>query len=60
MEKSKDTKRTDTRCILALLKDVRTRMEQMSDSDKEIATEALFALLDELKPEHEIHYMAWK
>ena len=46
--------------ILALLKDVRTRMEQMSDSDKEIATEALFALLSELQPEHEIHYMVWK
>jgi hypothetical protein len=46
--------------ILALLKDVRTRMEQLSDSDKIIDTEALFALLDELKPENEIHYMVWK
>ena len=52
MENSKD--------ILSLLKDVRTRMEQMSDSDKEIATEALISLLSELQPEHEIHYMAWK
>ena len=52
MENSKD--------ILSLIKDVRTRMEQLSQSDKEIATEALFALLDELKPEHEIHYMSWK
>ena len=46
--------------ILALLKDVRTRMEQLSKSDKEIATEALFALLNELQPEKEIHYMSWK
>ena len=46
--------------ILALLKDVRTRMEQLSQSDKIIATEALITLLDELQPEHEIHYMSWK
>ena len=46
--------------ILAILRDVRTRMEQLSDSDKIIAQEALFALLSELKPEHEIHYMVWK
>ena len=52
MENSKD--------ILSLLNYVRTRMEQLSDSDKIIATEALFSLLDELKPEHEIHYMVWK
>ena len=60
MENSKDIKRTDTRCILSLLKDVRTRMEQLSKSDKEIATEALITLLSELRPEHEIHYMSWK
>ena len=41
MENSKDFKRTDTRCILDLLKDVRNRMEQLSDSDKIIAQEAL-------------------
>ena len=52
MENSKD--------ILSLLKDVRTRMEQLSESDKIIATEALISLLSELQPEHEIHYMAWK
>ena len=52
MENSKD--------ILSLVREVRTRMEQMSDSDKEIDTEALFALLSELKPETEIHYMSWK
>ena len=52
MENSKD--------ILSLIREVRTRMEQMSDSDKEIATEALIALLSELQPEHEIHYMSWK
>lgn len=52
MENSKD--------ILSLIKDVRTRMEQLSQSDKEIATEALFALLSELKPETETHYMSWK
>ena len=46
--------------ILNLIRDVRTRMEQLSDSDKIIATEALFALLSELQPEHEIHYMVWK
>ena len=46
--------------ILNLIRDVRTRMEQLSESDKIIATEALFALLSELQPEHEIHYMAWK
>ena len=46
--------------ILALLKDVRTRMEQLSESDKIIATEALITLLSELQPEHEIHYMVWK
>ena len=46
--------------ILSLLKDVRTRMEQLSYSDKIIAQEALFALLSELKPETEIHYMSWK
>ena len=46
--------------ILAILRDVRTRMEQLSESDKIIAQEALFALLNELKPEHEIHYMVWK
>ena len=46
--------------ILDLLKDVRTRMEQLSQSDKEIATEALITLLRELQPEHEIHYMSWK
>ena len=46
--------------ILAILRDVRTRMEQLSDSYKIIATEALFALMDELKPENEIHYMVWK
>ena len=46
--------------ILSLLREVRTRMEQMSDSDKEIATEALITLLSELQPETEIHYMAWK
>ena len=50
----------NSRYILSLLKDVRTRMEQMSDSDKEIATEALITLLRELQPEHEIHYMVWK
>ena len=52
MENSKD--------ILSLLKDVRTRMEQLSKSDKEIATEALITLLSELQPENEIHYMVWK
>ena len=52
MENSKD--------ILSLLKDVRTRMEQLSKSDKEIATEALISLLSELQPETEIHYMVWK
>lgn len=46
--------------ILAILRDVCTRMEQLSESDKEIATEALISLLSELQPEHEIHYMAWK
>ena len=46
--------------ILDLLKDVRTRMEQLSESDKIIATEALITLLSELQPEHEIHYMVWK
>ena len=46
--------------ILAILRDVRTRMEQMSDNDKIIATEALYSLLNELQPEHEIHYMSWK
>lgn len=46
--------------ILNLIREVRTRMEQLSDSDKIIATEALFALLSELQPEHEIHFMAWK
>lgn len=46
--------------ILAILRDVRTRMEQLSESDKIIATEALFALLSELQPESEIHYMVWK
>lgn len=46
--------------ILAILRDVRTRMEQLSKSDKEIATEALITLLGELQPEHEIHYMVWK
>ncbi len=60
MENSKDIKRTDTICILSLLKDVRTRMEQLSESDKEIATEALITLLSELQPETEIHYMSWK
>lgn len=38
--------------ILDLLKDVRTRMEQLSESDKIIATEALISLLSELQPEH--------
>ena len=52
MENSKD--------ILSLVRDVRTRMEQLSQSDKEIATEALITLLSELQPEHEIHYMVWK
>lgn len=52
MENSKD--------ILSLIRDVRTRMEQLSQSDKEIATEALITLLSELKPETEIHYMSWK
>ena len=52
MENSKD--------ILSLVREVRTRMEQLSDSDKIIAQEALFALLSELKPETEIHYMSWK
>lgn len=46
--------------ILAILRDVRTRMEQLSKSDKEIATEALITLLSELQPETEIHYMIWK
>lgn len=46
--------------ILAILRDVRARMEQLSYSDKIIAAEALFALLNELQPETEIHYMAWK
>ena len=46
--------------ILAILRDVRTRMEQLSESDKIIATEALFALLNELQPETEIHFMVWK
>ena len=46
--------------ILNLIRDVRTRMEQLSESDKIIATEALFALLSELQPENEIHYMVWK
>ena len=46
--------------ILAILRDVRTRMEQLSESDKIIATEALITLLSELQPEHEIHYMVWK
>ena len=52
MENSKD--------ILSLVREVRTRMEQLSDSDKIIAQEALFALLNEFQPEHEIHYMSWK
>ena len=52
MENSKD--------ILSLIRDVRTRMEQLSQSDKEIATEALITLLSELQPEQEIHYMVWK
>lgn len=46
--------------ILAILRDVRTRMEQLSLSDKEIATEALISLLSELQPETEIHHMSWK
>ena len=46
--------------ILVILRDVRTRMEQLSESDKIIATEALISLLSELQPEHEIHYMSWK
>ena len=46
--------------ILAILRDVRARMEQLSESDKIIATEALISLLSELQPEHEIHYMSWK
>ena len=46
--------------ILAILRYVRTRMEQLSPSDKIIATEALFALLNELQHETEIHYMSWK
>lgn len=46
--------------ILNLIRDVRTRMEQLSQSDKEIATEALITLLSELQPEREIHYMSWK
>ena len=50
----------NSNAILSLIRDVRTRMEQMSKSDKEIATEALFALLNELQPDHEIHYMSWK
>ena len=52
MENSKD--------ILSLLRDVRTRMEQLPQSDKIIATEALITLLSELQPENEIHYMVWK
>ena len=52
MENSKD--------ILSLVREVRTRMEQLSESDKIIATEALISLLSELQPEHEIHYMSWK
>ena len=46
--------------ILAILRYVRTRMEQLSPSDKIIATEAIISLLRELQPEHEIHYMSWK
>ena len=46
--------------ILSLIKGVRTRMEQLSDSDKIIAQEALFTLLNELQPEKEIHFMSWK
>ena len=46
--------------ILSLLKDVRNRMEQLSKSDKEIATEAIITLLNELQPENEIHFMSWK
>ena len=46
--------------ILSLVREVRTRIEQLSKSDKEIATEALITLLRELQPEHEIHYMSWK
>ena len=52
MENSKD--------ILSLVREVRTRMEQLSKSDKEIATEALITLRGELQPETEIHFMAWK
>lgn len=52
MENSKD--------ILSLVREVRTRMEQLSKSDKEIAIEALITLLRELQPETEIHYMSWK
>ena len=50
----------DSKSIIDLVREVRTRMEQLSKSDKEIATEALISLLDELQPEHEIHYMSWK
>ena len=50
----------NSNAILNLIRDVRTRMEQLSDSDKIIAQEALFALLSELKPETEIHFMVWK
>lgn len=46
--------------ILALLNDVRARMEQLPQSDKKIATEALITLLNELQPEKEIHFMAWE
>lgn len=50
----------NSNAIISLVRDVRTRMEQLSQSDKEIATEALITLLRELQPEHEIHYMSWK
>ena len=50
----------DSKSIIDLVREVRTRMEQLSDSDKIIATEALITLLSELQPEHEIHYMSWK
>ena len=50
----------NSNAIIDLVREVRTRMEQLSESDKIIAQEALFALLNELHPENEIHYMVWK
>ena len=50
----------NSNAILSIVREVRTRMEQLSQSDKIIATEALISLLSELQPEHEIHYMVWK